>query len=561
MLAAKNILVPLGWLTRTYFVALFAGQFLPAAIGGDAVRAIELGRRTDDGPEAVASVLIDRLVGVVSLVVLALVAIAIGDHSGYRPEVIAVEGLFGLAAALILALLFSSRLRGVVARTLEPRAGGHRLAAGQRFYEALHAYRDHRRTLVAVCGLAMIVQIARIGVIWMLVQALDLPVNVGVVLVTGPVVFAALVLPVSLNGIGVREAVFVYFLRDQVSTSEAVALGFAFFAVGTATALVGAVVLGVRFVRYGARGVRRRTEIEPPAEHDRPRQPRAASGYRVTRCRPSSSQGRDFLRSDDLTGEEIVHLLDLADRLKRLVHDRVEHRLLPGRSLAMIFERSSTRTRVSFEVGMQQLGGIAVPLTAADTQIGRGESITDTGLVLARYVDGIVIRTGSHTRVEELAAAAEVPVINALTDVEHPCQALAELQTMRERLGSLAGRRVAWVGDGNNVCRSLMVAAARWGCRSPWPRRIEFQPDAGLVASLGDAVELTTDPRAAVAGADAVVTDVWASMGHEEEREERVAKLGAYQVNAELLEGARRPSTSCCTASRRTSGRRSPTTS
>jgi uncharacterized protein (TIRG00374 family) len=266
LLAAKRINVPLGWLTRTYFVALFAGQFLPAAIGGDAVRAIELGRRTDDGPEAVASVLIDRLVGVVSLVVLALVAIAIGDHSGYRPEVIAVEGLFGLAALIILALLFSSRLRGVVARTLAPRAGGHRLAAGQRFYEALHTYRDHRRTLIAVCGLAMIVQIARIGVIWMLVQALDLPVNVGVVLVTGPVVFAALVLPVSLNGIGVREAVFVYFLRDQVNTSEAVALGFAFFAVGTATALVGALVLAVRFVRYGARGVRRRTEIEPPSE-------------------------------------------------------------------------------------------------------------------------------------------------------------------------------------------------------------------------------------------------------------------------------------------------------
>ena len=249
-------------------------------------------------------------------------------------------------------------------------------------------------------------------------------------------------------------------------------------------------------------------------------------------------QGRDFLRSEDLTGEEIVHLLDLADRLKRLVHDRVEHRLLPGRSLAMIFERSSTRTRVSFEVGMQQLGGIAVPLTAADTQIGRGESITDTGLVLARYVDGIVIRTGSHTRVEELAAAAEVPVINALTDVEHPCQALAELQTMRERLGPLAGRRVAWIGDGNNVCHSLMVAAARVGMQVAVASPSEFQPDPDLVRSLGDAVELTTDPRVAVAGAHAVVTDVWASMGHEEEREDRVAKLGAYQVNAELLEGA-----------------------
>ena len=266
LLAAKGLHVPLGWLTRTYFVALFAGQFLPAAIGGDAVRAIELGRRTDDGAEAVASVLIDRLVGVVSLVMLALVAIAIGDHSGYRPEVIAAEAMFGLAAATILALLFSSRLRGVVARTLEPRAGGRRLAAGHRFYEALHSYRDHRGTLVAVCALAMVVQVARIGVIWMLVQALELPVSVGVVLVTGPVVFAALVLPVSLNGIGVREAVFVSFLRDQVPSSEAIALGFAFFAVGTATALVGALVLLVRFVRYGARGVARRTQIEPAAD-------------------------------------------------------------------------------------------------------------------------------------------------------------------------------------------------------------------------------------------------------------------------------------------------------
>ena len=274
LLSAKGLQVPLGWLTRTYFVALFAGQFLPAAIGGDAVRAIELGRRTDDGAEAVASVLIDRLVGVVSLVMLALVAIAIGDHSGYRPEVIAAEAMFGLAAATILALLFSSRLRGVVARTLEPRAGGRRLAAGQRFYEALHSYRDHRGTLVAVCGLAMVVQVARIGVIWMLVQALELPVSVGVVLVTGPVVFAALVLPVSLNGIGVREAVFVYFLRDQVPSSEAIALGFAFFAVGTATALVGALVLLVRFVRYGARGVARRTQIEPPSGPvDQPDQP------------------------------------------------------------------------------------------------------------------------------------------------------------------------------------------------------------------------------------------------------------------------------------------------
>jgi ornithine carbamoyltransferase len=248
--------------------------------------------------------------------------------------------------------------------------------------------------------------------------------------------------------------------------------------------------------------------------------------------------GRDFLRSDDISAEELVHLLDLADRLKQLVRDRVEHRLLPGRSLAMIFERSSTRTRVSFEVGMQQLGGIAVPLTAADTQIGRGEPITDTGKVLARYVDGIVIRTGSHERVEQLAEAAEVPVINALTDREHPCQALAEVQTMRERMGPLAGRKVAWVGDGNNVCQSLIVTAARLGMQVAVASPEEFRPDADIVASLGDAVTLTTDPAEAVAGADAIVTDVWASMGQEDERDARVKKFAGYQVNAKLLERA-----------------------
>ncbi|MGN6377900.1 MAG: lysylphosphatidylglycerol synthase transmembrane domain-containing protein, partial [Gaiellales bacterium] len=154
LLLAKGIPAPIGWLTRTYFVALFAGQFLPAAIGGDAVRAVELGRRTRDAPEAVASVLIDRLVGVVSLVVLALVAFAIGGSAAHRPEVVVAEAAFGLAAIAILAMLFSSRLRGFVARTLGPRAGGRRLAAGQQFYEALHTYRHHRAALAAVFGLA-----------------------------------------------------------------------------------------------------------------------------------------------------------------------------------------------------------------------------------------------------------------------------------------------------------------------------------------------------------------------------------------------------------------------
>jgi glycosyltransferase 2 family protein len=260
LLRAKSVPVSLGWLTRTYFVALFAGQFLPAAIGGDAVRVVELGRRTGDAPEAVASVLIDRLIGLVSLVVLAVVAVLVSG-AGRRPGVVAAEAAFGVAAAAVLALLFSSRLRGAVARWLEPRAAGRRLAVGQRFYDALHAYRDHRTTLVTVGLIALAVQVARVGVIWMLARALGLNVPDSVVLLAGPVVFAALALPVSLNGIGVREAVFVYFLHGHAGRPQAIALGLAFFAVGTLTALGGAAVLVVRFIRYGVDAVRPRTDI------------------------------------------------------------------------------------------------------------------------------------------------------------------------------------------------------------------------------------------------------------------------------------------------------------
>jgi glycosyltransferase 2 family protein len=262
LLSAKGIDVSLGWLTRTYFVALFAGQFLPAAIGGDAVRAVELGRLTHDAPEAVASVLIDRLVGLVSLVVLAIAAVAVGGGSAQRPGVIAAEAAFGLAAAGALALLFSSRLRGVVARALEPRPDGHRLASGGKFYDALHSYRGHRGTLALVGGLALVVQLARVGVIALLTRALSLDVPDSVILLTGPVVFASLALPVSLNGIGVREGVFVYFLHGYAAQPQAVALGLAFYAVGTITALGGAVVLAVRFARHGIGAVRLRTRID-----------------------------------------------------------------------------------------------------------------------------------------------------------------------------------------------------------------------------------------------------------------------------------------------------------
>jgi ornithine carbamoyltransferase len=245
--------------------------------------------------------------------------------------------------------------------------------------------------------------------------------------------------------------------------------------------------------------------------------------------------GRDLLTIDALSRAELVELLDLADQLKRMQTAGTDHRLLPGRMLAMIFQRPSTRTRVSFEVGIAQLGGTAVHLSTADMQLGRGESIEDTGIVLSRYVDAIMIRTGPHEAVERLAAAATVPVINALTDLHHPCQALADVQTLRERLGPLEGRRLAWVGDGcNNVCHSLISAAGALGMRVSVASPLGFEPDPEVLAAAGD-VRMTEDPVDAVAGADAVVTDVWTSMGQEAEREQRVATFAGYQVNPALL--------------------------
>jgi ornithine carbamoyltransferase len=264
-------------------------------------------------------------------------------------------------------------------------------------------------------------------------------------------------------------------------------------------------------------------------------------GYRLPAMElpQTTLRGRDLLRADDLTAGELRAVLDLADRLKALQARRVPHALLPGRALAMIFERASTRTRVSFEVGMYQLGGTTVPLTAADTQLGRGESIADTGRVLARYADAIVLRTGAHARVEELAAAADVPVVNALSDLHHPCQALADVQTLRERLGDLEGRRLVWLGDGhNNVCHSLITVAARMGMAVTVASPEGYRPAAEILAAAGDAVTVTADPAEAVEGAHAVVTDVWASMGQEEERERRLADLAGFQVNDELLAGA-----------------------
>jgi len=253
---------------------------------------------------------------------------------------------------------------------------------------------------------------------------------------------------------------------------------------------------------------------------------------------PIELAGRDLLQIDDLSTDELTAVLDLADQLKREQAEGRPHPLLAGRTLAMIFQKASTRTRVSFEVGMIQLGGSAVHLSAAEMQLGRGETVEDTGKVLSRYVDAIMIRARSHADVAGLAEAATVPVINGLTDLHHPCQALADMQTLRERLGPLPGRRLAWVGDGcNNVCHSLITAAGMLGMEVRVATPLGFEPDPAVVAAAG-AVTVTDDPLEAVAGADAVATDVWTSMGQEAERDQRVSNLTPYQVNRALLSSA-----------------------
>jgi ornithine carbamoyltransferase len=235
-------------------------------------------------------------------------------------------------------------------------------------------------------------------------------------------------------------------------------------------------------------------------------------------------KGRDFLRVADWTREELLACLDLADRLK----SGAEQRPLPGRTLAMIFQKPSTRTRVSFEAGIAQLGGIGLYLSANDLQLGRGETIRDTALVLSRYVDAIMIRTFAQADVEELAEHADVPVINGLTDEHHPCQALADVMTIRERLGRLEGVRVAYVGDGNNVCVSLAEAADRLGMEFVAATPPGYEPPL-------DGATVTHDPREAAAGADVLYTDVWTSMGQEEERAERLRAFADFQVDSELV--------------------------
>jgi ornithine carbamoyltransferase len=242
---------------------------------------------------------------------------------------------------------------------------------------------------------------------------------------------------------------------------------------------------------------------------------------------------RDFLTGEELGAFELGELLGQALELKAGRRGGAGAGDLAGRSIGLVFERPSTRTRISFEVGVAELGAIPIVLRGDELQLSRGESIGDTGRVLSRYLDAIVIRSGSHESVAELAAGAEVPVVNALTPLHHPCQALADLLTLRERFGELDGLRLAYVGDGNNVARSLAIACELAG--------VEFAAAApeGYQLEEGHGAKLTDDPRAAADGADAIYTDVWISMGDEEEAARRRRDLAPYRVDADLLGAAK----------------------
>jgi ornithine carbamoyltransferase len=254
----------------------------------------------------------------------------------------------------------------------------------------------------------------------------------------------------------------------------------------------------------------------------------------------STLAGRDLLRATDLTASELGGLLDLAAELKSSMRAGQQHQLCPGRTLGMVFEKRSTRTRVSFEVGMAQLGGHALHLSAAnELQLGRGESLRDTAMVLSRYLDALMVRTYAQADIDELARFASIPVINGLTDDEHPCQALADLQTLAERFGDLRGLRLAYLGDGNNVCRSLVALAAMVGCDVIVATPPGYHLDAASLAwareraeAAGGSVVETEDPDEAATGASAVYTDVYVSMGQEAEEARRLGDLMPYRIDA-----------------------------
>jgi ornithine carbamoyltransferase len=248
---------------------------------------------------------------------------------------------------------------------------------------------------------------------------------------------------------------------------------------------------------------------------------------------------RHFLTLLDLSPDEARALLERAITLKRLLADGVDYRPLAQRTLGMVFEKSSTRTRVSFEVGMVQFGGHALFLSPRDTQLGRGEPVEDSAKVLSRMVDAVMIRTFEHQTVERFAAHSRVPVINGLTDRFHPCQLLADMQTYLEHRGDIRGRRVTFVGDGNNMCHSYMNAARLFDFELRVACPEGFEPDADLLAAAGERCRILRDPVQAAQDADLVVTDVWASMGQESEQDDRASVFSRYRVDQSVMSAAR----------------------
>lgn len=248
---------------------------------------------------------------------------------------------------------------------------------------------------------------------------------------------------------------------------------------------------------------------------------------------------RDFLTLLDFSSEELLALIQRGIELKAMLNRGERHEPLKGKTLAMLFEKSSTRTRVSFQVGMAQLGGQAFFLSPQDTQLGRGEPVEDAARVLSRMVDAMMVRNHSHRVLESMAAHSRVPVINGLTDLYHPCQLLADVQTYVEHRGAIEGRTVAWIGDGNNMCHSYINAARRFGFELRIAASDAFRPNEAILAAGGDKVQVTDDPQAAAQQADLVVTDVWASMGDEAEAEQRRHAFASFQVDAKLMAQAK----------------------
>ena len=247
---------------------------------------------------------------------------------------------------------------------------------------------------------------------------------------------------------------------------------------------------------------------------------------------------KHLLKMLDLSSEEVIEILNLADQLKYEQKHGIAHKHLEGKSLGLIFEKASTRTRVSFEVGMYQLGGQPIFLSSKDMQIGRGEPVQDTARVLSRYLDGIMIRTFEQKEVENLANYGSIPIINGLTDFCHPCQIIADLMTIREFKGKLSGLKMAFIGDGNNMMNSLIVGALKTGMSISVACPEGYEPDSQVLdfaKEYGEKFGMFRTPKEAVVDADVVITDVWASMGQEGEAEKRRKAFDGYQVNAELM--------------------------